>query len=52
MDELVMEFQRKFPTKEEKIETLEKMSNEEIDKLIENSSNIYAKIFYNRFKKK
>lgn len=48
---LVKEFSSKYPTKEEKIEALKKMSDEEIDALIADCPNIYGKIFYKQFKK-
>ena len=51
MNDLIKEFQERYKTREEKEEALKRMSNEEIDKLIEASSNIQAKIFYSKFKK-
>ena len=48
--ELIKAFQEKNPTKEEKEKALQKMTNEEIDVLINSSGNIYAKIFYSKFK--
>ena len=52
MNKIIEEFQEKYPTKEEKEKALEKMSNEEIQKLINASTNIYGKIFYKQFLKK
>lgn len=51
MDKLIEEFQKKYPTREAKEEALKKMSDEEIDKLINASTNVYGKIFYSKFKK-
>ena len=48
----VKEFGEKYPTREEKEIALTAMSNEEIDELIADSSNIYGKIFYSKFKKR
>lgn len=47
----VDEFQKKYPSKKEKIEALKKMSNEEINNLIKTSTNVYGKIFYKSFLK-
>lgn len=47
----VDEFQKKYPTKEQKVNALKQMPNKEIDKLISSSTNIQAKIFYKKFKK-
>lgn len=47
----VDEFQKKYPTKAEKEKALKAMNNKEIDQLIKDSSNTYAKIFYSKFKK-
>lgn len=51
MSDLITEFQEKYETREQKEQALKNMSNEEIDRLIEASSNVYAKIFYSKFKK-
>ena len=51
MDKTVEEFQRKYPTKEEKIKALQKMTDEEIDVLINGSTSVYGKFFYSQFKK-
>ena len=54
MDEkhtLIKAFQEKYPTKEAKEEALKQMPDEEIDRLINDTSNIYAKNFYSKFKK-
>ena len=48
---LVKEFSARYPTKEEKVEALKKMSDEEIDALIADCPNVYGKIFYSKFKK-
>ncbi len=47
----VEEFQEKYKTKEEKIDALKKMTNEEINNLIKTSTNIYGKIFYKSYLK-
>ena len=46
----IEDFQKKYPTKEEKEEALKAMSNEQIDELINESTNIQAKVFYSSFK--
>ena len=51
MRDIIEEFQMKYPTKDDKISALSNMSNEEIDKLIQASTNVYGKIFYSKFKK-
>ena len=51
MNDIIEKFQRDYPTKAEKDEALSKMSNAEIDELIEASSNIQGKIYYSSFKK-
>ena len=48
---VIREFQEKHPTKESKERALEAMSDEEIGRLINATSNVQAKIFYSRFKK-
>jgi len=48
---LVKEFSAKYPTRAEKEEALRKMSDEEIDALIQDCPNIQGKIFYSKFKK-
>ena len=48
---IIEKFQDKYPTKEAKEAALRKMTNEEINELIEASSNIHGKIFYASFKK-
>ncbi len=50
--DIVNEFQDKYPTKKDKEEALKKMTNEQIDVLINANPNIYAKICYSSFKKK
>ena len=47
---LTKEFSKKYPTREEKEDALNKMTDEEIDELIHDCPNIYGKIFYARFK--
>lgn len=47
----VLKFQKDHPTKQDKINALKKMSNEQIDELIKDSPNIQAKIWYKSFKK-
>lgn len=47
----VTEFQDKYATKEEKIEAAKKMSDAEIDEIIDSCDNTYGKIFYSRLKK-
>ena len=49
---IASEFQEKYPTKQDKEEALKKMTNDEIDELINACPNIYAKICYSSFKKK
>ncbi|MCR5628149.1 hypothetical protein [Eubacterium sp.] len=51
MDRIIEEFQKKYITKEAKEKALNNMTNEQIDELINVSSNIQAKIFYSSFKK-
>ena len=48
---IIERFQDKYPTKKDKETALRKMTNEEINELIEASSNIHGKIFYASFKK-
>ena len=47
----VNEFQKAYPSKEDKERALKGMTNDQIDKLIKSSPNIQAKIFYAKFKK-
>lgn len=47
----VTEFQDKYATKEEKIEAAKKMSDSEIDEIIDSCDNTHGKIFYSRLKK-
>ena len=49
--EKVLEFQKKYPTKEEKAKALKAMSNKEIDELIADCPNVQGKIWYKSFKK-
>ena len=50
INKLIEDFQKKYPTKAEKENALRGMSNAEIDRLIEASTNIQGKIFYSKFK--
>ena len=52
MSNVVDEFQKKYPTKEAKEKALKGMTNTEIQKLIDNSTNTYGKIFYSKFLKR
>ena len=47
----VEEFQEKYKTKEEKMLALKNMSNEEIQHLIDTSTNIFGKMFYKKYMK-
>ena len=49
--EKVLEFQKKYKTKEEKEKALKAMSNKEIDELIADCPNVQGKVFYSKFKK-
>lgn len=51
MGKIIDDFQKKYPTKEAKEKVLKAMSNADIDKLIADSTNVQAKIFYKKFKK-
>ena len=51
MNDLIEEFQERYKTREEREEALKRMSNEEIDKLIECPSSIQCKIYLSKFKK-
>lgn len=44
-------FQKKYPTKEEKVKALQKMTDAQIDELIADSTIVQGKIFYSSFKK-
>lgn len=48
----VQDFQKLYPTREEKEKALAAMSNEEINELIQDANNIQAKIFYSKFRKR
>ena len=52
MSKILDEFQKKYPTKDAKENALKNMSDTEINKLINESTNIYGKIFYSKFLKK
>lgn len=52
MGKIVEEFQKRYPTKADKEKALTVMSDAQIDELIADTSNIQAKIFYNKYKKK
>lgn len=47
----VLEFQKKYPTKEQKAEALRKMSDSQIDELIADCPNVQGKAWYKSFKK-
>lgn len=47
---IIEDFQKKYPTKAEKEKALRGMSNAQIDKLINASTNTQGKIFYSQFK--
>ena len=47
---IIDDFQKKYPTKAEKERALRGMSDAQIDKLINASSNTQGKIFYSQFK--
>lgn len=51
MENIIDTFQEKYPTRAEKEKALNNMTDEQIDELINASSNIQAKIFYSSFKK-
>ena len=51
LPKIIEDFQKRYPTKAEKESALRKMSNEDIDKLIDANPNVYAKVFYKKFKK-
>ena len=48
----IQEFQKIYPTREEREEKLKTMSNEEIDEIIKSCGIVQAKIYYSKFKKK
>ena len=50
--EVILKFQEKYKTKEEKVKALTNMSNDEIYFLIECMDNIYGKMFYSKFLKR
>ncbi len=41
-------FQKAYPTREAKVQALRSMTDEEIEQLIQASTNVQAKIFYKR----
>ena len=49
---VIDKFQKKYKTSEDKEQILKQMENQDIDFLIYCSDNIYAKMFYSKFKKK
>ena len=51
INSIIDEFQKKYPTKEEKEKALKNMSSKEIQKLIDASTNTNGKIFYSKFLK-
>ena len=50
MNKAIEDFQKKYPTKAQKEQALRGMSNAQIDKLINASTNVQGKIFYSKFK--
>ena len=50
--EVILKFQEKYKTKEEKEKALTNMTNDEIYFLIECMDNIYGKMFYSKFLKR
>lgn len=50
--DVILKFQEKYKTIEEKENALNNMSNDEIHYLIECMDNIHGKIFYSKFLKK
>ena len=51
MHEIIRKFQEQNPSKNDKEKALSKMTDDEIDAMIEACPNIQAKIFYGSFKK-
>ncbi len=49
--EKILEFQKKYPTKEAKANALRKMSDAQIDELIADCPNVQGKVWYKSFKK-
>ena len=47
----ILEFQKRYPTKEEKTKALKAMTNEQIDALIADCTNVQGKIWYKSYKK-
>lgn len=50
MSKIIDNFQKKYPTKAEKETALRGMSDAQIDRLIDASTNVQAKIFYSKFR--
>ncbi len=50
--QILNDFVKKYPTREQREEALKKMSNSQIDELIKASTIVQAKIYYSSFKKK
>ena len=48
---IIEQFQKDYPTKADKVKALTEMTNEQIDELIQASTNVQGKIFYASFKK-
>ena len=48
---IIEQFQKDYPTKADKVKALTDMTNEQIDELIQASTNVQGKIFYASFKK-
>ena len=49
---IIEQFQKDYPTKADKVKALTDMTNEQIDELIQASTNVQGKIFYASFKKR
>ena len=49
MNNIIEEFQKKYPTREAKEKALKSMGDEDINKLVKSSTNTYGKIFYSKF---
>jgi hypothetical protein len=47
-----MEFQKLYPTKEEREEAIKRLPDEEIDEIINSCGTVQAKIYYSQLKKR
>ena len=47
----IIEFQKKYPTKDKREAALQTMDNKEIDEIIKSCGTVQAKIYYSGFKK-